>query len=87
MLRYSATVELDDRSSDQLASQLLDLLADYQPAVGSTEAGRQEVVLTIPAETLRQAVTTTLAIVAAAGRDAHALHVLPTTELDRPLEL
>jgi excisionase family DNA binding protein len=87
MPSYNATVELTDRSSDQLADHLVDNLADYSPAVSRSVGGRLEVVLTVPADSLRQAVITALALVAAAGHDAYAVEVLPTDEFDRRLGL
>ena len=46
-------------------------------------SGRQEVVLRITAKTLRQAVTTALAVVGKAGHQAFAIEALPTLEFDR----
>ncbi|SNS47617.1 DNA binding domain-containing protein, excisionase family [Geodermatophilus pulveris] len=70
---------------EELVDRLMDRLADYHVAVGG-HAGRLDVIITYPAETLRQAVVTGLAIVEAAaaevGLDIIGADVLPTPDFD-----
>lgn len=60
----------------------LDPLADWHTIAAGTPLGTVELVLTLPADTLRQAVTTALTVVAAAGHHPHAVRALPTTDYD-----
>lgn len=88
MRNYNVTVELDrkdDPKGDGAAAiALVDALEGYSPAAGPSVFGRLEVVITVPAETLRQAVTTGLAVVeAAAGVRALAVDALATDDFDR----
>lgn len=89
---YNARVELDARypsdqdAADDLVDQLMDALDVYGGAVGRTPHGRVELDFTLPADSLRQATSTALAIVAAAGHEPFALEVLPTDEFDRRSE-
>lgn len=89
---YNARVELDrrlpadDSEADDMIDQLMDDLAPYHVAVARTPHGRVELILTVPAESLRQASSTVLAVVAAAGGEPFALEVLPTDEFDRRSE-
>lgn len=87
MSSYNATVELMERLDAPLGDALLQELADFHPAVSRSMGGRAEVVLTVLADTLRQAVITALAVVAAADHDVFAIEVLPTDEFDRRLGL
>jgi excisionase family DNA binding protein len=83
---YNAIIELDQGASDQAAEHLIDTLAGhgYSPAASTSAYGRLELVLTVPADTLRQAAATSLAIAeSAAGVAAITLQVLPTEEFDR----
>lgn len=87
MTSYNAIVQLVDRFSDELAEQLIDELIDYHPAASRSPYGRPEVILTVEAESLRQATSTVLAVVQAAGHAAYSLEVLPTEAFDQRLEL
>lgn len=87
MTEYNAHIEWDVRAVDD--DQLVDALIDYHPAVSRGERGHVAATITLPAETLRQAATSALAIadaVAAQALDAApvlALEILPTAEYDR----
>lgn len=83
---YNARVELDTRGD--IDDQLLEELTDYGPATGRAERGHVEVYITLPAEGLRQAVTTALALVGSAvGVDVLAVEAMPTDEFDRRVGL
>jgi len=80
---YNAIVELDEPHDEHRAEQLVDGLVDYHVAVGRSLQGRLEATITLPAEGLRQAVTTALHVVAAAaGAPPRAIEVLPTGDFD-----
>ncbi len=59
---YNVVAEIDVSFDEHTAEQLLDPIADYSGSAGRSELGHTEVVFTLPAETLRQATTTALAI-------------------------
>lgn len=83
MRLYNAVAELDTyRDPDYDAVTIA--LADYHACIGRTSPrGRPEVVLTVPADSLRQAVSTTLAVIeAAAGHPVLVVEAMPTTEFD-----
>jgi excisionase family DNA binding protein len=85
-MQYNARVEYDER--DPVDEQLLDALADYHPATARSPFGRVEVIITVPAVSLRQATLTALSV---AG-DAHtapvvAFEVMSTAEFDERLGL
>jgi excisionase family DNA binding protein len=85
MTEYNARIEWATRTGDD---DLVDALVDYHPAVSRSERGWVEATVTLPAETLRQAATTALAIAEAAsaavldGAAVLVLEVLPTPEFD-----
>ena len=86
MLHYNATIELDTPATEQAAEHLVDQLAShgYSPAAGASPFGRLEVVITLPADGLRQAAVAALALVEqAAGIPARAVEVLTTDDFDR----
>jgi excisionase family DNA binding protein len=86
MTDYNARIEYATRDGDD--DDLIDALAGYHPAIARAPRGWVEAIITLPAETLRQATTTALAIAEVAGRAALAgaevlaLEVLPTDEFD-----
>lgn len=82
---YNAVIELDEPAPDEArATVLVDALIDYHPAVGRSLLGRLEIIMTLPAETLHQAVTTAMAVAASStGAAVHAVEVLPTADFDR----
>lgn len=61
----------------------IDALANYSPAVSRTERGHSEIVITLPAATLEQAVTTGLAVLVRAAGQLSAFTVMTTAEFDR----
>lgn len=84
--RAETTLDLNETS----AEQLLDRLDGYHPAVGRSFFGRTEAVITLPAETLRQAISTATAVLdtAVAGLgDVVSLEVLTTADFDRRVGL
>ena len=61
----------------------MDALADYHPAVWTSPRGWLSVTITVPAENLRQAAATALAVVEqAAGAPAVSIDVMATDEFD-----
>jgi excisionase family DNA binding protein len=84
-MQYNATVEVAHRGKiEDAAERLVTALEGYSPATGRSLLGRLDVTITVPAESLRQAATTALAVVeAAAGRPAVSVQVLPTDDFDR----
>lgn len=86
MTHYNATVELDTAHTDRNSDDLVDALAGhgYSPAAGTSPFGRLELVITLPADSVRQAAVTALAIVEqAAGVPARSVEVLTTADFDR----
>lgn len=81
---YNLTVETTHRYTVEVAEQLLDALADYHPAVGRTSRNRLEVIVTLPAADLRQAIATGLAVVERAAHPAKVTSVeaMTTKEFD-----
>lgn len=60
----------------------LDALADWHAIAAGTPSGTIELVLTVPAEHLRQAVATALTIVATAGHEPQAVRAMTTDAYD-----
>lgn len=84
---YNATVELDSRDFDESAIDLLmDLIEPYHGAVGRSLTGRVELILTLPADNLRQAAATAVAIAQSAGHTPFSIEAMPTAEFDRRIE-
>jgi hypothetical protein len=79
MTSYNARVELDSRTLD---ADVLDGFDLYHPAAGRSLFGRVELVLTVPADSLAQAIDLVQALVARAGRSIVALEVMLTEEFD-----
>lgn len=86
MTSYNATLQLEDRFDAALAEQLVDELADFHPAVSRSLSGHIEVVVTMPAESVRQAVITAISVVGA-HHVVTAIDVVTTDEFDRRLGL
>lgn len=81
MKMYTAVVEVDAKSGD--VDDLMDQLASYHAAVGTSPRGWLEARLSLPAESLAQACTTAAAVVeAAAGAAAIACEVMLEAEHD-----
>lgn len=80
-MEYNARIEYQTR--EDIDDRLLDALADYHPATGRAPRGWVEAIITLPAENLRQAATTALAVAEAAHvAPLLAVEVLPTAEFD-----
>lgn len=82
---YNAVVDLGVDLDPEAVDALLDALADYHSAMSVSPGGAVEAIITFPAETLRQAIATALAVcAAAAGREpkAVAVAVMTTREFD-----
>jgi excisionase family DNA binding protein len=85
---YNARVELDSRDFDAAAVDvLMDVVGEYAGTVArAVHGGRVELIFTVPADTIRQAVITALSVVLATGHQVYALEVLPTEEFHRRIE-
>ena len=84
METYNATIELEARGAltDDQVDELMEQLAGYHAAIGHTPR-RHSVTISLPAENLRQAVTTALAVVEAAfGSPALTIEAMTTAEFD-----
>ena len=84
---YNATLTITPSSpveDDDTIDVLMDAFADYHPAVGDAPAspGALQVVITLPAHTLAQAVATATALAAQVG-DLEGIEVIPTEVWDR----
>lgn len=84
---WNAEVELDvrltPRNSERLAEEWLPALADFHPVVGSSRTGHALIVMTLPAESIRQACVMALAVVQdVTGRAATSVRVLTTEAFD-----
>lgn len=79
---YNARVELDSRNFDEAAVYLLtDALEPYSGTVArAVHGGRVELMLTLPAKDLRQAVMTAISITLSTGFSPYALEVVPTDD-------
>jgi len=86
---FNARVELDSRDFDESAIDvLMDVVEPYAGVVArAVHGGRVELILTIPATDLRQAVITATSVVLATGHTPYALEVLPTDEFHRRIDV
>jgi hypothetical protein len=80
---FNVIAEVGVAPTPKRAASWMDALAHYTPAVGRTARGRSELIITIPARSLEQAVTTGLAIMLKAAGQIERLEVLTTDEYDR----
>lgn len=82
---YNAVAELGTRARlEDVGEDLVIALEGYHPAAGRSPFGLIEVTISLPAETLRQAVTTALAVIESATLlPVTAIEVLPTDDFDR----
>ncbi|MDR1825910.1 MAG: helix-turn-helix domain-containing protein [Bifidobacteriaceae bacterium] len=88
MSEWNAIAALDIRSdaiSDDQIDAIINEVAEYHPALGSSLTGEVEVTVTFPATSLTQAMRTAAALLAPLG--AIGLEVLPTTLFDLRLGL
>lgn len=83
---YNVVAELDVPFNEETADQLLAPIADHSGAVGRSELGRTEVVFTLPADSVRQANTTALAILDTYTWPLLSMRVLTAADFDRLTE-
>jgi excisionase family DNA binding protein len=83
---YNARIEWAAPHEDERVDDLVAALADFHVAVSRSDAGHTEAIITLPAESLRQAASTALSIAETQG-EVLVLEVLPTAEFDRRLGL
>jgi excisionase family DNA binding protein len=84
MTRYNARIEYATR--EPVDDHLIHALVDHHPATGRSARGWVEATISLPAESLRQATVTALALAEAAlAAEVLALEVLPTVEFDARL--
>ncbi|MET4614085.1 excisionase family DNA binding protein [Rhodococcus sp. PvR044] len=83
---YNVVAELDVPFDEGTSDQLLAPIADHGGAVGRSELGRTEVVFTLPADSVRQANTTALAILDTYPWPLLSMRVLTTADFDRLAE-
>jgi hypothetical protein len=81
MTHWIARLELGARRVDPGA--LLEALTDFQPVVGRTPQGRTELAITLPGESLRQAVILALAVTSDVAGEVYAVEVVPAEEFQR----
>ena len=80
---YNVVAELDATFGEENAEALLGPIAEYSGAAGRSELGYAEVVFTIPAESVRQATSTALAVLGTYPWSLRSLRVLSTADFDR----
>lgn len=86
MTEYNARFEY--RTREPVDDHLIHALIDYHPATGRSPRGWAEVTISLPAETLRQATVTALALAEAAlAVEVLVIEVLPSAEHDARLGL
>lgn len=83
---YNVIAELDTEFGPENAEQLLDPIADYSGAAGRSELGHAEVIFTVPADSVRQANSTALAILETYPWPLRSVRVLLTADYDRLLD-
>jgi hypothetical protein len=85
---YNARIELETRDFDESAVDfLMDAIAEYHGVVaGAVYGDRLELIVTVAADSIRQAVITALSTVLATGHEVYALEVLPADEFDRRID-
>ncbi|WKN47168.1 helix-turn-helix domain-containing protein [Nocardioides sp. Arc9.136] len=82
---YTATIDVNRREelAGDRVDELLEQLATYHAAIGTSPRGFLSATITVPAESLAQATTTALAVVSSAfGAEPIACTVLTTAEHD-----
>ena len=86
---YNARIELESRDFDESAVDfLMDAIAEYHGVVACAAYGdRVELIVTVAADSIRQAVITALSTVLATGHEVYALEVLPTDEFHRRIDV
>lgn len=84
---WTAQIELDvrltPRNAERLAQDWMPALADYHAVLGAGPTGQVVIVISLPAEGLRQAASTALAVIQdVTGRTAVSLQVMTTEDFD-----
>jgi hypothetical protein len=80
---WNVAVELAEPAvAEERATELLEFFDGYHPAVSAGYRNRPSVTITLPAENLRQALTTAVALVEAAGGSPVYVEVMTTDEFD-----
>jgi len=84
---WNVEIELDarltPRNAERLADEWMPALADFHAAIGSSRTGRAAIVVTLPAEHLRQACAAAIAVVqTATGREAVSVVAMTTEAFD-----
>jgi excisionase family DNA binding protein len=85
---FNARIELDSTDFNEVAiDALMEVVDPYHGSVArAVHGGRVELILTLPAENLRQATVTALSVVLATGHRVYAFEVLPTDEFHRRID-
>ncbi|MFT8637148.1 MAG: helix-turn-helix domain-containing protein [Pseudoclavibacter sp.] len=89
-MEYNATIELNvpNDLSDRTVDDLMGKLAHFSIAVGASDAGHPELIITVQATTLAQATEVALAVTTQATQLPFlGIYVLPTAEFDRRIGL
>lgn len=80
---YNAVVDLGLTIETDPDDVIIDALIDYHPALARSVQGTLEAIITVPAESLRQATITALAVCqSATGREARAVQVMTTADFE-----
>lgn len=87
MQLYTARVELASKATVEYLSSLVDALADYHPVGARNDLGNAEIIISLPAENLRQACAIALSAVDTAGAEPVGVQILPADEFDRRASL
>lgn len=82
-MSYNVVGEVSVAPTAKRAAGWMDALAEYSPAVSRTSRGASELVITLPARSLEQAVSTGLAVLLRAAGELERFEVLTTDEYDR----
>lgn len=81
---WNVTLELGESPvAEERADALMEALVDYHPAVGVGYRGSPSVTISLPAENLRQALSTAIVLIeSAAGSPATYAEAMPTSDFD-----
>lgn len=86
MTDYNVVAEVGVTPTPKRAAGWMDALAPYSPAVGRTDRGTTELIATVPARSLEQAVSTGLAVMLRAAGQIESIGVMTTAEYDRRVD-
>ncbi len=81
---WNVTVELNEGEiTEERASDIIDVLSGYHPAVGRGSRNRPSVTISLPADGLRQAIISGLAVIESqTGSEAAVLEAMTSAEFD-----